>query len=426
MKKVLIISYSFLPQQTIGSQRPSKLAKYFPEFGWEPVVLTVKRAGVLPVGIRIIGTDYKDISGMLKSMVGLKSGEGAHEQLGIAVSKNFSEITWKSRIVRLSKEVINYPDEYRGWYRFALKSASELLSEERVDVIVSTSPSVMSHIIARKLKKKYKIPWVADLRDPWSHQYAYRKIRILKFFQRRLEIKTLLDADALVSVTKPYLDEIKTLHKNSKMFFITNGYDAGDFPDIPTKLTDKFTITYTGILYNGERDPSVLFEAVSQLMDENKINRELIEIRLYTPYLDWLVDEIRKHNLEGIVTLCGMIPRDEVLIRQRESQLLLLIRYRDKFERGDCPAKIFEYLGSKRPIIAVGGFGGIVKDLLERTNAGKFAGNVNELKDILNEYYQEFIQYGKIECHSNSNIENYTYSAITKKYSDFLNKFPLN
>jgi len=73
------------------------------------------------------------------------------------------------------------------------------------------------------------------------------------------------------------------LHKDKRIFCITNGYDIDDFPDIPVKLTETFTITYTGTLYSGKRDPSMLFDAVEQLTNNKKINRELIEIRYLVP-----------------------------------------------------------------------------------------------------------------------------------------------
>ena len=89
---------------------------------------------------------------------------------------------------------------------------------------------------------------------------------------------------------------------------------------------------------------------------------------------------------------------------------------------GDCPAKIYEYLHARRPVIALGGCGGIVKELLDETNAGKFADNTEDVKNILLEYYQEFIKYGRIECKSNKNINSYTYNSIAKKYSEILDK----
>ena len=165
MKKCLLISYYFSPRPGIGSQRPSKLAKYFPELGWEPIILTAKLPGKPLDGMRIIETDYKDILASTKSLLGFDQKKGVQEQLNIQILKNASSITWKGKIIKFAKEIITYPDDNKGWYKFALQSACELLDKEKVDVILSTSSPVTSHIIARELKKEYQIPWVADLRD---------------------------------------------------------------------------------------------------------------------------------------------------------------------------------------------------------------------------------------------------------------------
>jgi hypothetical protein len=93
-------------------------------------------------------------------------------------------------------------------------------------------------------------------------------------------LKTLSNADFLVTV-HPLEDVLQSLHKDKPVLCVTNGYDPDDFPEIPVRRTNKFTITYTGILYAGKRDPAMLFKTVKQLIDENKISKERIDIRFY-------------------------------------------------------------------------------------------------------------------------------------------------
>ena len=420
----------------VGSLRPYGLAKYFIKFGWEAIVLTADHPGKSPKGMRVIKAECKDITGMLKSKIGLSPGKGLHQQLGISLSKDDSHTRLKKdnvytkckkKIIKLVIDVINYPDSVkRGWYKFALEAASEFLSKERVDVIISTSPPITSHLIARKLKKKYEIPWVADFRDLWSQSPYIDKLGLIRFFGKRLEWKTLSDADRLVVVTKPWINTFKAVYKDKKIFCVTNGFDEDDFPELPSKLTTKFTLTYTGSLYNGKRDPSLLFEVIAKLINENRINKDLIEIRFFVQKEDWFIDEIKQNNLEGVVKYYGHIPREEVLIKQRESQVLLLLLWDNKNEEGFCPAKVYEYLAAHRPIVAIGGREHVVKDLLETTNAGKYTWNPDILKNVLLDYYDEFIKIGEVKCYSNSSIANYTYNLITEKYSDILNGLVLN
>jgi hypothetical protein len=117
----------------------------------------------------------------------------------------------------------------------------------------------------------------------------------------------------------------------------------------------------------------------------------------------------------------GLIPREEVLIKQRESQALLLLLSVKESEDGLCPAKLYEYLGVMRPVIAMGGHGGFAKSILEKTRAGKFSESEEELKQIILQYYNEYAKHGGIVCSSNDNIYNYTYPVITEKYSKILN-----
>ena len=380
MKKVLLIAECFPPHPAIGARRPYGLAKYLPKFGWNPIVLTVKHPGKPPEGIKKIETDYKDIVAVIRSKIRFNSEKMIHEQFaGITVSKNFDYQTWRSKIIKLVKEIIVFPDDERGWYRYAIKSASELCSKEGFDAIISTSSPVTSHLIARKLKRKYNIPWVADLRDLWTQNPYINKFGLIKYFERRLELKTLSDADIIVTVTDPWIDTLKTLHKNKEVYCVTNGYDKDDFSKLQSKLTSKFTLTYTGQLYNGKRDPSILFKVVAQLINENRIDRDLINIRLFCHKEDWLIEEIKKYNLEGVVNCYGFVSREESLKRQRDSQLLLLLLWDNEKEEGFCPGKIYEYFGVRRPIIAIGGRVHVVKDLLETTGAGKYVWNRDNL-----------------------------------------------
>lgn len=426
MKKVLLIAYQFPPRSAIGAQRPYGLARHLPKYGWEPIVLTANLPGKPPEGIKIIETDYKDVTNKIKSIIGFNPKKTMHDQLGIAVDKNHNLSIWKSNIIKLCKEIILFPDDQKGWNSYAYRAASQLMDTQKIDAIISTSPPVTSHLIARKLRQKYDVKWIADFRDPWSQKYINNKTSLMKYLERCQEIKTISYADILVSVTKPYVDKINKLHKDKEIFCITNGFDDEAFKEPVPELTSKFTITYTGYLYNGKRDPSILFTVVDQLIKENKIDRDLVEIRFYGPKEDWLINDVNKYNLNGVVSLNGVLPKDKILIIQRESQLLLLIRWDSKMEIGDCPAKIYEYMDSKRPIIAIGGHGGIIKELLEETNTGRFAENPEVLKELILKHYQEYIQYGKVKCKSNDKVNNYNYNYIAKQYSAILDNVIIN
>jgi hypothetical protein len=420
MKKFLLIAYFYPPRLGIGGQRPSKLAKYLPKFGWEAVVLTAKLPGRSQITQRIIETNYKDVLASIKSAFGFDGEKGIQEQLNIQLSKDHNYSTWKSKLIKISRDLIAYPDPQKGWHKIALRSACELLAKQRFDVVISTSPPATSHMIARELKKSYRIPWVADLRDLWTQHQFYDKYDIIKYLEKRLELKTLSLADSLVTVTPDFADSLKLLHKNSPIYCITNGFDPDDFLPNRTKLTTKFTITYAGLLYRGKRDPALLFEVLSTLLQENRIDRSSLEVRFYGPYEDWLLNDARKYRLEDIVFAHGVVSREKALQKQKESQLLLLLLDKNNNEKNVYPAKLFEYFGAGRPIIALGGSDSAVKKLLDRTNTGHFLTEKNALKSILQKYYRQFVTSGSVSCNSNSEVTKFTYENIANQYSKIL------
>lgn len=422
MNKVLIISFAFPPKLAIGSQRPYRLSKYLPEFGWEAVILTIKRQGKLPAEVRVIETDYKDITRNIKTGRSVNN-----DNINTELKSNWSPLSiWKKHIVKFIKEIVRYPDDQKGWYKFALKAASQFLINEKVDAIISTSYPVTSHLVAKQLKKRFKIPWIADLRDLWTQNPYVEKSGLIRILETRLEVKTLSDADLIVTVTKPWIKTLKQLHRDKTVYCVTNGYDNEEYDKLDSNLSDKFTITYTGTLYNGKRDPSLLFSVIRQLINENKIDKNLIEVRFYSNNEAWLSETVKKYDLADIVHIYGYLPREEILKKQRESQILLLLLWDNKNEEGFCPGKLYEYFGARRPIIATGWHRSIVRELLEATNAGRFGESFHSLENILLVYYQEFMENGAVSWKSNSKINDYSYRAITKRYSEILNEVLLN
>ena len=424
MKTVLLIAFFYPPMTNIGAQRPYRIAKYLPACAWTPIVLTVKQARQTPLGISTVQTDYRDVVGLLKRAAGFNATAGLHEQLGLVVPKQFAYRGWKGKIIRSAKDLIAYPDEQKGWRSYAVRAAVELLRTTQVDAIVSTSAPVTCHLIAARLKRIVRIPWVADLRDLWTQNHYYDKGAVIKWCERRLERATLAGADALVTAN-PQVDELRQLHNHQVIVWIPNGYDPCEFVGARQRVQEKFTVTYSGTLYNGKRDPTVLFSAVRNLIRQNRVARDRIDIRFYGARDAWLEEDIARYGLQGVARGCGVIPRAEVLKRQRESHVLLLLLWNHEKEANICPGKVYEYLGARRPIVAVGGSGGAVKRLLEATNGGRMAEDEGALQDIIASYYDEFVKTGDVRSLSNDKVAEYEYGNVARQYADLLEKVTL-
>ena len=119
---------------------------------------------------------------------------------------------------------------------------------------------------------------------------------------------------------------------------------------------------------------------------------------------------------------CGIVPREISFEKQRESQLLLLLKWEDPRERGIYTGKVFEYLTAKRPILATGGTDDVVKELLNETSAGIHAQSVEDIKSALRKFYAEYKLSGKISYPGNAEKANkYSYREIAKKFVEVIN-----
>ena len=419
MKKILIISYYFPSSTAVGGLRIHGLAKYLSEFGWEAIILTTALPDNPNMQFRVIQTPYYDVIASWKKRFGLKPEEGVKKQYGITIHKNKKSMI--DFILIFLSEIIAYPDAQKGWYNYAVKAGSEILENENIDAIISSSSPVTCHLIANALKTKYNIPWIADLRDLWTQNHYYQYSPIRRFIERRLEIKTLSKADALVTVSKDLAETLGTLHKEKRIYTIRNGFDPQEMNISHVDLTNKFTITYTGILYQGKRDPSKLFKSLHDLISEGKLNPKEIEVRFYGPKEDWMGKEIEIYRLQGIVNEYGVISRNFALEKQRESQVLLLLLWDNPEEIGVYTGKIFEYLAARRPILATGGPKGVVKELLVETNSGMYATSVDDVKKALEEYYNEYKLKDNVSYKGErAKIDKYSQREMARKFAEVL------
>lgn len=404
-----------------ASPRIPGLAKYLPEFGWQPIILTAPLPEKPNMQFRVIETSYRDALSFWKRLLRLNPDEDIRRQvkkrLGVTSKKSLMDF-----ILTCIGAIVNYPDSDRGWKPFAVRAGSELLQKEDIDAILSSSSPVTSHLIAKELKVRYKIPWLADFRDLWSqnHNYSYGPLR--RLIDRRLELKTLSKADALVTVSQPWVDKLSTLHKGRATYAITNGFDPAEINTPPANLTTKFTITHTGTIWPRGQYPWKLFAALRDLISDRTINPNEVEVRFYGPEERWLAKEVDEYGLSGMVKQYGMVTRQVALEKQRESQLLLLIAWEYRQNQGAYGIKTFEYLAARRPILATGVPSDVNKELLNETTAGICALTVEDIKNTLKELYKEYKQQGNVVYKGEeSKINKYSHREMARKLSEVLN-----
>jgi len=426
MNKVLIITYHFPPRPTVASLRPLGLAKYSPEFGWEAVILTATLPSRPDPLFKVIEAQQRDSLGPWKRLLKLDSEQTLMTQIAQLKKKLKirSERSVLDFMLAAVGEVTAYPDPQKGWRHFAVKAGEDVLRQQSIKAMISSSPPVTSHIVAKELKEEFKIPWVADFRDLWTQNYYYPYGPLRKKVERRLELNTLRHADALATVSEPAAKELSKLHRQKPVHSITNGFDPAEVNSTGETLTTNFTITYTGNLYPRKQTPEPLFAALHDLISQGSINASDTEVRFYGAQAGWVDKQAERYGLTAIVRQFGIVPREIALNKQRESQLLLLLKWNDPEQRGAYSAKIFEYLAARRPILAVGGFHDVVNQLLYETKAGICASTVEDIKGIVKELYREYKLKGMITYDGDeSKIDKYSYREMARKFTLVLDGF---
>ena len=451
MKKVILIAFYFNQVNEIASKRLRALAKYLPQFGWEPIVI-VPDLGFIPkenddLNCRIIYTEYEDMFSHFSNKFKKSKSSDFNDSDDFKESKDskdpieFNDDKLKdstsysnpiaSRAISIAGEVFAYPDGMKYWHESAFKEASKIMDTEEIDAIISSSWPITCHTIAKDLKEHQDIPWIADLRDLWNLNPYVSHTFIRNYFEKRLELKTFENADALTTTTDLAAETLSTLHPKSRIVPILSGYDKDDFKfleelvskrdDFSSDSPEKLKFIYAGSLYGGKRDPTYLFEAIRQLEDENKLDPSKISIEFYGDSTG-LEDIANRYGLLDIVHIGGKIAHEEVLKKQLDSDVLLLISWDNEKEKMFIPGKIYEYFALKKPVLSIGYKEGSLKDLIEETKVGYHVSSLESTKEALLKIYEEFVENGTVELNADMNIEDYSMENMAKKFADLLNE----
>lgn len=411
MKKVLILSYFYPPYKTGGGLRVKGLGNFLPDHGWEATIITRRLPGAPEGKARVVQTDYEvDLNDMWDRL-----RHGAHDDGKEGVGKIEKG---SSRLKRTMGALIAYPDAQRNWFRPALEAAREVMKEEEHDLILSSSPPQTAHLVARRIKKEHGIPWVADLRDLWTqnHYYLYGQLR--KRIERRLELKILRTADALVTVS-PYLaQKLGDLHRRTIVHSIPNGFNPDELSSESVNVDKIFSLVFTGTMYDGVRGPQMLFEAVKDLQLENRILPELFHVRLIGPISETVYQSAETMGLHDLISFEGPISHPRALEAQRKAQVLVMFFSDRMMDKYVCPGKLYEYLAAMRPILAFGVHTGDCADVLGETGAGLQVTNKEEAKRAILEMYTEFKSSGTVKYRGSiDSLARFNQSNMAQRFS---------
>jgi len=373
MKKILIITYYWPPSGGAGVQRWLKMAKYLPEFGIEPIVLTVDpnyasyplldNTFIAPEGVEVHRT---------QSFEPLKIYAKIFGKSKVPYS-GFSNVNTQSPISKLSRYVRGnffIPDARRGWNKYALEKARKLLRENQIDIIITTGPPHSTHLIGLELKKEFKLLWYADFRDPWTDIYYYDDLLLTEANQRRdknLELEVLQKSDIVFSVcpsNQAILQEKLSADEKEKVILLTNGFDQDDFGD-PSGAENSGILN---IVYTGTIAPSYnslpFFEILKHVSFEWKLT---FAGNMSTDIQTWFKENSLMPNLD----YKGYVNHYEAIELLKKGDLLLHIVPDTEKNRMGTTGKLFEYIGARKPILNIGPQEGDSAKFIAEVGAGK-------------------------------------------------------
>lgn len=399
MKKVLIITYYWPPAGGSGVRRWLYFSKYFPEYGWHPVVLK-------PVGAEypsfdpelnsdvhpdttILEVPIMEPYNLYKKLVGVKNSKvkpgvlfhgrkpGIREKLGVWLRSN-----------------LFIPDAKMLWIKPSCRFLSKYLKKNGVDLIISTGPPHTTHLIARKIARKFDIPWIADFRDPWTKIDFFHKLMLTRIGlkkHKRLEKQVLTDSTLQTTVSWSWKEDFISLGAGN-VHVVTNGYDPENYSNLTIDIDAKFSITHLGSM-NEDRNQSEFWNAISELISEDSRFRERVLIRLVGDIVPAVDDDLRKYDL---VSYCEHIPflshKDAIQVIAN-SRILYLPLNRTPHVAGIVPGKIFEYLAVQRPVFAIGPPDGDLAKILETASNGIICnfGDITGMKASLKLLFERYL-----------------------------------
>lgn len=433
MKRVLIITYYWPPSGGSGVQRWLKMSKYLPEYDWQPVIYTTENAeypiidpslekDVAP-DLEVIRRPIVEPYTLYKKFLGIKKDETV--KIGFIEEKEEKK-GWRANLSLWIRGNLFIPDARCGWVKPSVKYLKEYLKAHPVDAIISTGPPHSMHLIAMKLKEDLNIPWIADFRDPWTEIDYYKDLHLTRLADRkhhRLEQKVLTKADKVVTVAP---DGARRLGRigNRNVRVIYNGFDHDD--DIKASVTpsEKFSITYLGVLPKAQ-NPENLWKALGELVKANDGFDNNLKINMIGQIDRTVMQSIEAQGLGKHVSYSSYIPHSEVSAMHCRSSLLLLLLLPDSEPRakGLVTGKLFEYMASGRPILCIGPEDGDAAQILKETHAGQTVsfGNKEKMTEIIKGLYQRFLE-NDLPNNTNTTIEQYSRKNMAEKYAKLLNQ----
>ncbi len=392
MFKVLVIAYYFPPMGLSGVQRTLKFTKYMKQFNWDPTVLTAAQTAyyahdnsllkeAVDADVRIIRTKGSDINSKLSKKGTVKIPP-----------------EWIRKFLSRLSAVFFIPDNKIGWNSRAFVTARKLLKDEEFDLIFVSAPPFSSINMAVKLKKEFSLPLVVDYRDLWyGNHFGFYPTPLHSYLHKKMEYKALKAADRITVINRRIKERIMNQYRFitfDDVYIIPQGYDPRDFEQtVPEKKSNKkMRLTYSGLFYEFIT-PKYFLRAFKQL----SLERPDIATNIELHFIGFLRNEnrklIRKLELQDFIKEYGYLDHKESLTKIISSDVLWLMVGSRKNSDTVSTGKVFEYIGTRKPIIACVP-DGAVKSAMEEYKASFITDpyDLDSIKNTIINVYELYVK----------------------------------
>lgn len=424
MNKVLIITYYWPPAGGPGVQRWLKFVKYLPDFGISPIVYIPQNPTYPIIDEKLVADVSPNATIISRKIIEPYAvasivSKNKINKISAGIIPSNRQQSWKEKLSLWIRGNVFIPDARILWVKPSVKFLESYIATHNISTIITTGPPHSVHLIGDDLKKKLKLRWIADFRDPWTTIGYHKSLKLSRFAEskhKRLEHQVLNNADDIIVTSKSTKAEFSNI-TSKPIHVITNGYDIENIP--VQKVDSKFSIAHIGSLLS-ERNPRILWKALSELVRENADFKRDFELKLIGTVSQEVLAALSEFRLNMFVRNLGYVPHDEAIAEQRKSQVLLLIEIDSDDTKAIIPGKLFEYMVSQRPILAMGPPDADFAEIMVQTNTGKFLtySSKDELKSAILEYFEDY-QKGILKSNAVS-LQQYSRKNLTNKLADIL------
>lgn len=337
MRRVLVVSYLFPPLAGAGVYRWAKMAKFLPEFGWEPTVVTA--------------------AGDVRAHADAELARDMPPALRVRRVRDYGA----KYVAAAARRLLKMPlmEGIEGWVPFATRAVVRELSRRKYDALCTTLGPFTLMKVGLAARRGSSVPWVMDLRDPsWSHARGIgspARSAAEAARRRALEVAAYNAATRVVVVDEGVKEAIlgdRDLNV-SDVDVVPNGYDDDDFPPAVAVTGSRrhFRATFVGKLGDGYR-ADALIRALGRLAADGGC-RELVRVTFAGELSRHVIGALRRALPAECLRIEGYLPSREACRLMLGSDLLLFVL--PAYPNGGAlrvHSKTYNYLRAGRPILA--------------------------------------------------------------------------